>query len=241
MITLKIKPLLYTSLILLMPLLAKADNITLITGTPGDDLLATPTGPSPNLDGTLITFAGLPDFTPTYTTTDPLVTDGATFSSPDGLTVEPFSTQSNPNFLVDDSTDGSAFITIGLSTGTGAIGVGIADSDDTCTVSPGSCPGNTVAPVTILLQALGASGDLGPAFEVTIPENTVNPGNGYFVVNDSTGAGILGLEIIAPQTDESGLAIADVQVSPTPEPSSIAFLLGGIMAIVGFSRLRKKA
>jgi hypothetical protein len=234
---LKLKPLIYTSLMLLAPLFVKADTITLVTGTPGDDLLATPTGPSPNLNNILLTFSTLTDGT-TYTTgADALVQDGVTISSADGLTVEPFSTQSNPNFLVDGGTggdgDGTANITIANSFGTTAIGVGIADSDD---LGAFGAPG---VPVPITIEALGLGGiDLG-SFIVTIPENTVNPGNGYFVVEDSN-PNLYGLQIIQGTiTNESGLAIADVQVAP--EPSSIAYLVGGIMALIGFSRLRKKA
>jgi hypothetical protein len=235
---LKLKPLIYTSLVLLAPLFVKADTITLTTGTPGDDLLATPTGPSPNLNNILLTFSTLTDGT-TYTTgVDALVQDGVTISSADGLTVEPFSTQSNPNFLADGGTggdgDGTANITIMNSFGTSAIGVGIADSDDL------GAFGDPNAAVPITIQALGLGGtDLGSAFIVTIPEDTVNPGNGYFVVEDSN-PNIYGLQIIQSTiTNESGLAIADVQVAP--EPSSIAYLVGGIMALIGFSRLRKKA
>jgi hypothetical protein len=210
---------------LVIPLLVQADTLTLVTGTPGDDLLATPTGPSPNFGDVLLTFSTLTDGT-TYTTADPLVQDGVTISSPDGLTVEPYSTQSNPNFLFDDSSDGSADITISLANGVGAIAVGIADSD---------------SPANIELQVLGAGGvDLGSPFAVTIPETTVNPGNGYFAVED-TNPNIYGLRITETDSgpDYSGLAIADVQV--TPEPSSLPFLAGGIMAIFGFYRLRKKA
>jgi len=93
--------------------------------------------------------------------------------------VEPYSTQSNPNFLFDNSAAGGANVTIGLASGAEAIGVGIADSDDI-----GGTPGD---PVDITLQALGAGGlDLGTAFTINIPENTVNPGNGYYVVEDTT-------------------------------------------------------
>jgi hypothetical protein len=221
---LKIKPLLLTSLFLSLPLAVHAGPV-LIIGTPGDSLLATPTGPSPNLDSILLTFSELTPFS----TFDPstYASEGVTISSPDGLTVLPFSTQSNPNYLYDNGVngDGTADITIGLTGGTTAIGFGIADSD---------------SPVNIEVQALGAGDvDLGSAFSVSIPEDTINPGNGYFVVEDST-PDIFGLVIT--QTDSSplnsGLAIADVQVAP--EPSSFLLLLGGA-TLVGVSRLRKRS
>lgn len=219
----KINLRLYKWLLLLTPLIiAKADTLTLITGTPGDDLLATPSGPSPLLGGPLLTFSTLTPFS-TFSTYS---SEGITIASPDGLVVEPYSTQSNPNFLFDNSSDGTADITISLASANEAIGVGIADSD---------------APANIMLQALGAGDtNLGSPFSVTIPENTVNPGNGYFVLADSSRS-LWGLQIT--ETDfgptYSGLAIADVQVAP--EPSSIPVLIGGMVAIFGASRLRKKA
>jgi hypothetical protein len=218
---LKIHLPLCSCLLLLTPLLAQADS--LIVGTPGDDLLATPSGPSPNLGGTLLTFANLaPDSTFNPTT---YASEGITISSPDGLIVLPYSTQSNPNYLFDNSTSGTANITISLTYGVAAIGVGIADSD---------------SPTNIMLQALGAGGvDLGSAFAVTIPENTVNPGNGYYVVEDTT-ADIHGLQITETDggANYSGLAIADVQIAP--EPSSWVLMAGGL-SLIGLYRLLKRA
>jgi hypothetical protein len=212
------------SLFLLTSMLVQANPI-LITGTPGDDLLATPTGPSPDLGGLLLNFSSLTPFS-TFNPTTYTASNGVTISSPDGLTVLPYSTQSNPNFLYDDSAAGSADITIGLANGTNALGVGIADSD---------------SPANITIQALGLGGvDFGSAFAITISETTVNPGNGYFVLEDTT-PDIYGLVIT--ETDSgptySGLAIADVQVG-TPEPSSFLLVTTGA-AILGFFRLRKRA
>lgn len=224
----KIRPLFLFSLLALTPLIANAGPV-LVVGTPGDDLLATPTGPSPIVGG-LFTFASLTPFSTFSPTT--YASEGLTISSPDGLLVLPYSTQSNPNYLYDDSADGTADITIALTGGTRAVGVGIADSDD---------------PIDIQIQALGAGGvDLGSAFDVTEDlynsEFTENPGNAYFAVEDTTND-IYGLVITQSvgSEDNSGLAIADVQVAP--EPSSILLLMAGaaLLGLPGFFRLRKRA
>jgi hypothetical protein len=210
-------------LLLLSPIAAFSDPV-LITGTPGDALLATPTGPSPNFNQILLNFSTL---TPgqTFSSSSPYTADGVTISSPDGLTVLPFSTQTvNPNELADNGANGVADITIATNFATTAIGVGIADSD----------------PVTVDLQALGAGGvNLGSPFVVTIPEDTVNPGNAYYVVADSVPE-IYGLEITQPvgNANFSGLAISDVQVAPEPATFPV---VGAIMVIVGLAWRRKKA
>jgi hypothetical protein len=221
---LKIHLPLCSCLLFLTPLLVQADTVVLDVGTPGNALLVTPSGPSPSFGGTLLTFSTLSPFSTFNPST--YASEGITISSPDGLIVLPYSTQTNPpNELFDNSSDGTANITITLASGTTGIGVGIADSD----------------PVNIMLQALGAGGvDLGSAFTVTIPETTVNPGNGYFVVEDTTAADIRGLQIteIVGSANYSGLAISDVQVAP--EPSSWVLLAGGL-AMIGFYRLLKRA
>jgi hypothetical protein len=208
---------------LLLSPVAVFSSPVLITGTPGDALLSTPTGPSPNLNGTLLDFSTLTPFD----TFGSYAADGITISSPDGLSVLPFSTQTvNPNELFDTSSDGSADITITTSFATSAIGVGIADSD----------------PVTIELQALGAGGvDLGSPFPVTIPENTNTPGNAYFVIKDSM-PDLYGLEILQPQgdaADYSGLAISDVQAAP--EPASLPVMVAAILVLAGLVWRRRKA
>lgn len=231
------RPLLYTALALLVPMVVQAGPI-LIAGTPGNNNLDPVTNPLPAVSNLLIDFP-LSQFpynaSGTAFNSSTYASQGVTISSPDGLTVYPYSEQGpSPNFLYDDGTggtsNGAADITISLAFGTNAIGVGIADSDD---LSLYSEPG---IPVNITLQPLGLGGvDLGAAFNVTIPENTVNPGNGYFVVENTT-SNIFGLQIEAPATDESGLAITDIQVAP--EPSTFVLLIGGA-ALIGTSRLRK--
>jgi hypothetical protein len=220
-------------LLLLTPFFVQAAPI-LVTGTPGNALEGTPA--SPGLTA-VFTFSTL---TPgvTFTTSSPYSSDGVTISSPDGLTVLPFSEQTNPNYLADDSTDGTADILITTPGGVTAIGVGIADSDEVET------PSGAFVPVTIELQPLNSTGgDLGSAFDVTIPEtNPDTAGNGYYVVEDTT-PDIYGLEILQPTSlpagTFSGLAIAPVEV--TPEPVTLPLLTGGIFAIAGIRRLRKRA
>jgi hypothetical protein len=217
----KIKATLCCLCFLFTSVLAHA-SVVFITATPGDDLLSTPTGPSANLHGTFLNFDSLTPFA-TYST---YTQSGVSISSPDGLVVLPYSTQSGPNELYDNSAAGSANLSIETSTGAYGIGVGIADSD----------------PVTISIQALGV-GDvaLGSPFSVTIPETTVNPGNGYYVLEDTT-PGLYGIQITeaVSNANYSGLAIDDVQISYTPEPSSFVFLATGLVILSSFSVLKSK-
>jgi hypothetical protein len=192
----------------------------LITGTPADANLAVPTGPSPGLGG-LINFDNVSTCSTTCTS---LTVGNATFSSPDMLSVIPFSTQTAPNELFDNGPGGTANLIIRLTGGVQQIGVGIADSD----------------PFTVHLQALNSAGvGFGSVFNLTIPENTVNPGNGYFVVSDTT-ADIFGLQITqsVSNANNSGLAIDDVQ--STPEPASWMLLASGV-ALFACMRMRKRA
>ena len=236
---------LYISFLLLAPALVQAGTVTLVTGTPGDGVISPATLPSPNL-GTLFNFSNLttntncqeyvvadcPAFNPTT-----YAAQGLTISTvgSEGLVVYPYSAQSGPNELFDNTTDGSSNLIIAFSYGTTAIGVGIADSDDLSVCCASSNP------VEITLQALGL-GDtpLGSAFNVTTPEtNPDTAGDGYWAVEDTTPE-IYGLEISTPATDEGGLAIADVQT--TPEPSSfLLFIAGAVtMGVVASYRLRRK-
>ncbi len=194
----------------------------LTTGTPGNAYNLPPSGPSPSF-GTLYNFDSLTPFSTfgpgTY------AAQGVNISSPDGLVVYPYSTQSGPNELFDNSAHGSANISI-KTFGSEEIGIGIADSD----------------PVTIYLQALNASGvGFGTKYAETLPAGGNNPFNSYFVFSDSS-YDIYGIQITQPlgNANYSGLAVDDLQVAPTPEPASLA-LLGAGAILVGVLRSRRNA
>lgn len=195
---------------------------TLITGTPADSLLSKPSGPSPSF-GTLYDFNAL---TPNTTfNSNTYASSGVTISSPDGLLVEPYSTQSYPNELYDNSGNGTANIAISLTKGTEEIGIGIADSDG----------------VPISIEALNSTGGvLGSIFSVTLPSTTVNAFNGYFAISD-TSADIYGLKILQSNANanSSGLAVDDLQVA-TPEPATLGFLGLGALVLMS-ARLRRRA
>jgi hypothetical protein len=215
----KVKALLLSSVILAA--VSANATPTLVTGTPGNSLLATPSGPAPNLGGTLINFDSL---TP-GSSVSPTAFSGqgvSSISSPGGLTAIPFSTQSSPNELFDGSPNGTANITINLATGASSIGIGIADSD----------------PFSVTLQALAANGSaLGSPFSVTIPASGVNSGNGYFAIEDTT-TDIFGFKILqtSVSASNSGLAIDDLQFASTaPEPTTYALFGAGavLLALLG--------
>jgi hypothetical protein len=215
----KVKSLLLSSVILAAVSANAAP--TLVTGAPGNSVLATPSGPTPALGGTFINFDSLTPGTSVSPTA--FSTQGVTsISSPGGLTAIPFSTQSSPNELFDGSPNGAANITIDLATGASSIGIGIADSD----------------PFAVTLQALGANGAaLGSPFTVTIPATGVNSGNGYFAIED-TSNDIFGLEILQSNqnVNNSGLAIDDLQFASTaPEPTTYALFGAGavLLALLG--------
>lgn len=240
---------LYISLMLMLPLLAAADTVTIVQGTAGDANFLPATAPSPNLGG-VINFANLaggvtsncvdnlvcPTFNP-----DQYAAQGVTISSPDGLLIFPFSTQTSGGIelydpgATDSSTcapnfacDGTANITIGIAGGVSELAVGISDGDD---------------PLALTITALGAGGTVLASMDVSsaveAADSAENYANTYFVAEDATGAGIYGLQITQTvPTFGSGLALAEVEV--TPEPSTLLLLSAGA-AIFGALRLRKRA
>ena len=114
-----------------------------------------------------------------------------------------------------------------FASGASSIGIGIADSD----------------PFAVTLQALAANGSaLGSPFTVTIPSSGINPGNGYFAIEDSS-KDIFGLEILqnSGNVNNSGLAIDDLQfASNAPEPTTYA-LFGAGAVVLALLRKRKSA
>ena len=223
-----IRSLLYIPLFLMMPLLVQAGPVW-FTGTPADDSSLPNTPASPKLGGVLVNFDGLAScqtFPPSGCTNySGTAFSGITISSPDGLYAIPFSGQTSPNELFDNSAEGSASITVATAGGQYAFGVGISDLDD----------------VTITLQALGAGGvAFGVPDVVTITQIGGNPGNGYFYVRDTV-TDLYGFTITQSSSDPSfsGLAIDDVQ-AVTPEPSTLLLLSAGA-AIFAARRLRKRA
>ncbi len=246
---LDLKPLLYTSLMLIMPLFAEAGTVQIIQGTAGDanELPATPASPALP---TVINFSGLSSQI-TANCTDNLVcptfnsstyaSQGVTISSPDGLLIYPFSTQTaggielfdpgatnSSTCVANGNCDGTANITVKLATGVEDLAVGITEFDD---------------PITLTLEALDQSGSVLDSLDVSTDvenaESAQNTGNTYFVAEDTT-PGIYGLEILqTTQTDGSGLALSEVEYSP--EPSTFLLLIGGGLGMIGFTRLRRKA
>ncbi len=215
------KNLLLTSAIFLATaVLSQADSI--IVGTAGNSLLNTPAKPSPNV-GPIISFSSLADGSPVASVT----TGGATISSPDNVQVIPYSSMYNtPNEIYDASSNGTANLTLRLTTGTNEIGVGVADSDG----------------VTITLQALTATGaTFGSIFTENLATTDDVNGDSYFAISD-TAYDIYGFKILETvgSSNYSGLAIGDVEVAPTPEPAAFA-LLGAGLTLLGGLRLRKKA
>ena len=197
------------------------------TGTPGNSYNSPPIGPNPSF-GTLFNFDALTPLSTFSPTT--YSGQGVNISSPDGLVVYPYSTQSGPNELFDNSAAGSANIAI-KTLGVSEVGIGIADSDITA----------AGAPVTIYLQALNSAGaGFGTLFSVTLPTGGSNPGNGYFTLSD-TSDDIYGIQISQPVSNASlysGLAIDDLQVAP--EPGTFA-LLGMSVLCATLARLRKRS
>jgi hypothetical protein len=232
---------------MMMPLLVEAGTVQIVQGTAGDanNLPATP--PSPGFSN-VINFANLEsqitslpplvqqncvdngDQCPTFNSSQ-YASQGVAISSPDGLLIYPFSTQTAGGIeLFDEGAgadlDGTANITISLAGGVNELAVGISEFDD---------------PLTLTIEALGAGGtdldSVNVSAAVEAAESAQNTGNTYFVAEDTT-PGIFGLEITqTTQTDGSGLALAEVEYSPEP---STFLLIGGGLAMIGYTRLRKK-
>jgi hypothetical protein len=247
----------YIPAMLMMPLLAQAGTVQIVQGTAGDNSFLPATSPSPGFSN-VINFANLesqitalgstnaancdnngtncPTFNPSQ-----YASQGVTISSPDSLIIYPFSDQTaggielfdpgatNPSTCTSTQTcDGTANITIGLAGGVNDLAVGISEFDD---------------PIDVTINVLGLGGAVlfSNTLNVTADIEAAAAGTGqtYFVAEDTT-PGIYGLQILQTNvTDGSGLALAEVEASP--EPSTFMLLIGGGLAMIGSTRLRKKA
>lgn len=106
------------------------------------------------------------------------------------------------------------------------LAIGLSDFDD---------------PVALTINVLGAGNTVLDSLDVSADAEAaaLTTGQTYFVAED-TAAAIYGLQITQTTvTNGSGLALAEVE-SSTPEPSTL-LLIGGGMAVIGFSRLRRQA
>lgn len=212
------KHFIFGGIVLATAALAQAATITV--GTAGNSTLSTPSKPSPSV-GPIVSLSGLAN------TANPLAsitTGGVTFSSKDGVQAIPYSTMYNtPNEIFDAGSNGVANLMLSLAGGVNALGFGVTDSDG----------------VSISLQILGANGvALGsPVVENLASTADVN-GNSYFVIKD-TAYDIYGVTITqsVANANYSGLAVGDIEVAPTPEPTAL-YLLGAGLALVGGLRWR---
>ena len=215
------KTLLFCGSFLISSVLSSA-AVSIAVGTSGNSSLATPTGPSPSF-GTLVNFDNLAQSASPVAS---LTAGPITVSSPNGVSVIPYSSMSSPNEVQDNGVNGVANLTIKLNNQTNELGVGVSDLDG----------------VSVTVQALGSNGlPLGSSFVENLNNTNDINGDSYFVLSD-TSYDIYGLKITqtASNANYSGLAIDDVQFAPIPEPSGFA-LFGAGLAVLGGLRLRKKA
>ena len=200
---------------------------TLSVGTPADSYLATPSAVTPRF-GVLINFDSI-NASPSGTALSPTqyaLQGVKNISSPDGLLVYPYSSQSGPNEVYDPGAGGTANITVNLSGGVSKIGIGIADSD----------------PTTITFQALNSSGNpFGMALSLNVLQSgdPNNYGNGYYMLTDTT-PDIYGFVITQATANAtySGLAIDDLQVAPEPASFALFGIGGGLVLLLGRRRSR---
>jgi hypothetical protein len=251
----------YIPLMLIMPLLVEAGTVQLIPATPGNNNLFPASSPSPTFSGLILNFAnlesqitalgppnaanceGLGTNCPTFSPSQ-YASQGVTISSPDSLLIYPFSDQTaggielfdpgasnGPTCPSTGNCDGTANITVTLASAVANLAIGLSDFDN---------------PVNATINVLGQGGTVlfSDTTDVTADlEAAANAltgtGQTYFAAEDTIPE-IYGIQITQTiQTDGSGLALAEVEA--TPEPSTLLLMIGGGLAMIGVSRLRRKA
>lgn len=197
----------------------------LVTGTPNlsGGMSGTATGLSPTF-GTLINFD---DLTPNsllspgaYSSSG--VTSISATNSTVALSAEPFSGQTQPNYI-GPADFSNIDILISLTQSTDEIGIGLlAGSSNSFT-----------------LTARNAANTILGTYVVNVPSNGVGAFNGYYAIQDS------GLTIKSLEISGNG-GIDDLQfdrasAAGVPEPVDFALLGGGLMLLTAFSKYRRKS
>jgi hypothetical protein len=196
-----------------------------VTGTPNlsGGMSGTATGLSPTF-GTLINFD---DLTPNsllspgaYSSSG--VTSISATNSTVALSAEPFSGQTQPNYI-GPADFSNIDILISLTQSTDEIGIGLlAGSSNSFT-----------------LTARNAANTILGTYVVNVPSNGVGAFNGYYAIQDS------GLTIKSLEISGNG-GIDDLQfdrasAAGVPEPVDFALLGGGLMLLTAFSKYRRKS
>lgn len=196
----------------------------LVTGTPNlsGGTGGTATGLSPRF-GTLISFD---DLTPNsllspgaYASSG--VTSISTTNSTVALSAEPFSGQTQPNYI-GPADFSNIDILISLTQPTGEIGIGLLAG----------------ASNSFTLTARNAANTILGTYAVNVPNDGVGAFNGYFAIQDS------GLTIQSLEISGNG-GIDDLQFNPAaagvPEPAYLSVLGGGLMLLSALSKYRRKS
>jgi hypothetical protein len=197
----------------------------LVTGTPNlsGGMSGTATGLSPTF-GTLINFD---DLTPNsllspgaYSSSG--VTSISAINSTVALSAEPFSGQTQPNYI-GPADFSNIDILISLTQSTDEIGIGLlAGSSNSFT-----------------LTARNAANTILGTYVVNVPSNGVGAFNGYYAIQDS------GLTIKSLEISGNG-GIDDLQFDRSaaggvPEPADFALLGGGLTLLTALSKYRRKS
>jgi hypothetical protein len=196
----------------------------LVTGTPNlsGGTSGTATGLSPRF-GTLISFD---DLTPnSLLSAGAYASSGVTSISATNSTVplsaEPFSGQTQPNYI-GPADFSNIDILISLTQSTDEIGIGLLAGTSN----------------SFTLTARNAANTILGSYVVNVPSDGVGAFNGYFAVQDS------GLTIKSLEISGNG-GIDDLQFNPgaagVPEPADFALLGAGLTLVTALSKYRRKS